>query len=28
MPDGKVREFRSELPEDLKNILKNLKKYG
>jgi len=27
MPDGKVREFRSELPEDLKNILKNLKKY-
>ncbi|OQX00898.1 hypothetical protein BWK69_00505 [Candidatus Parcubacteria bacterium A4] len=27
MPDGKTREFKSELPEELRNILKNLKKY-
>jgi len=25
MPNGKIKEFRSEIPRDLKNILKNLK---
>ena len=27
LPDGKTKEFQSNLPEDLENVLKNLKKY-
>jgi 23S rRNA pseudouridine1911/1915/1917 synthase len=27
MPDGKIKEFRSELPEELKSVIKNLNVY-
>ena len=27
LPDGEIKEFRSDMPQDLKNVLKNLKTY-